>query len=319
MAQILLQAADWVFIVAAIGSIAGWVGMIRRRQRTGQPFVAPRLQQEPYWSFAEFFVGFGLMLICSTAAILTARRYLAARTAQGVTPLESEQVILTSRDLVVTSVAGSIALLLVLSSLIVWMGLTRREYLVRWGLWPNWDDVRLGLTASFFILPPVLVLAQLLDKFVDKYEHPVVNAVKQQPTVAVFLAMTFGAAIVAPIFEEFLFRALLQGSIQKLMRRLAFERQAMESEHERPALSETVTPAEVASWPWGAVVISSVTFAIIHLGNGAAPIALFFFAVALGYLYRQTGRLWPCITVHFVLNLLSMVLLGLEVVAEATP
>ncbi len=317
MAQVLLQAAEWLFIVVAIGSIAGWAWLIGRRQRTGEPLVAPRLQQEPYWSFAEFFVGFGLMLICSTAAILTARRYLAAGSPDGVTPLDGDDVTITSHDLVVTSIAGSTAQLLVLASLVVWMGLTRREYLVRWGLWPSWSDVRLGLTASLLILPPILVLANLLDKFVEKYEHPVLEAVKQQPTLAVFLSMTFSAAIVAPIFEEFLFRALLQGSIQKLTRRLAFARQSVETEQGGPAIPETVTPAEVASWPWNAVVISSVTFAIMHLGNGAAPIALFFLAVALGYLYRQTGRLWPCITVHFALNLFSMVLLGLEVAADA--
>jgi len=317
MAQALLQAADLLFIVVAVGSVAGWVWVIRRRAKTGQPLVEPRLQQEPYWSFAEFFVGFGLMLICSTAAILTARRYLAAGAPDGITPLDGEDVTITSHDLVVTSVAGSTAQLLVLFSLIVWMGLTRREYLVRWGLWPSWSDVRLGLIASLFILPPILMLAQLLDWYVQEYEHPVLDAVKQQPTLAVFLSMTFSAAVVAPIFEEFLFRGLLQGSIQKLTRRLAVERQAIEQEQDRPAISETVSPAEVASWPWNAVLVSSATFAIMHLGNGAAPIALFFFAVALGYLYRQTGRLWPCITVHVALNLFSMVILGLEVAAHA--
>jgi membrane protease YdiL (CAAX protease family) len=317
MAEVLLQAAEWLFIVVAVGGLAGWAWLVGRRKTTGRPLVEPRLQQEPYWSFAEFFVGFGLMLICSTAAIVTARRYLAAGSPDGVTPLDSDNVAFTSHDLVVTSLAGSTAQLLVLASLAVWMGLTRREYLERWGLWPRWSDVRLGLVASLLILPPILVCAQLLDRFVEEYEHPVLEAVKQQPTLAVFLSMTFSAAIVAPIFEEFLFRALLQGSIQKLTRRLAFERQATESEQDRPALSETIAPAEVASWPWGAVVISSATFAVMHLGNGAAPIALFFFALALGYLYRQTGRLWPCITVHFALNLFSMVILGLEVAADS--
>ncbi len=317
MAQSLLDAADLLFIVVVVSSFAGWVWLIRRRATSGRPLVEPRSQQEPYWSFAEFFVGFGLLLICSTAALLTARRYLAAQSPAGVTPLDSEEVAMTSHDLVVTAMAGSTAQLLVLASLMVWMGLTRREFLVRWGLWPSWSDLRLGLIASLFIIPPILLFAQVLDRFVDEYEHPVLDAVKQQPTLAVFLAMTFSAAIVAPIFEEFLFRALLQGSIQKVTRRLAFERQAVEQEQDRPAVPEVVSGAEVATWPWGAIVISSATFAIMHLGNGAAPIALFFFAVALGYLYRQTGRLWPCITVHFVLNMFSMVILGLEVAAEA--
>src|SRR5690606_39346479 len=129
MAQVLLQAAEWLFIVVAVGGLAGWAWLIGRRKTTGRPLVDPRLQQEPYCSFAEFFVGFGLMLICSTASILTARRYLAAGSPDGITPLDGEGVTITSHDLVVTSIAGSTAQLLVLFSLIVWMGLTRREYL----------------------------------------------------------------------------------------------------------------------------------------------------------------------------------------------
>jgi membrane protease YdiL (CAAX protease family) len=58
----------------------------------------------------------------------------------------------------------------------------------------------------------------------------------------------------------------------------------------------------------------------MHLGQGAAPIPLFFFSLGVGYLYRQTGRLWPCIIVHFLLNAFSMIGFGLEVIsAGGTP
>lgn len=55
----------------------------------------------------------------------------------------------------------------------------------------------------------------------------------------------------------------------------------------------------VSYWP---VFAASLIFASMHLGQGAAPIPLFFLSVGLGYLYRQTGSLIPCIVVHMILN-----------------
>jgi len=55
---------------------------------------------------------------------------------------------------------------------------------------------------------------------------------------------------------------------------------------------------------------------MMHIGQGAAPIPLFFLALALGYLYRQTGRLWPCIMVHMILNTFTIVIVILTVYFE---
>jgi membrane protease YdiL (CAAX protease family) len=58
-----------------------------------------------------------------------------------------------------------------------------------------------------------------------------------------------------------------------------------------------------AIWP---IVVASIVFALMHWGQGLAPIPLFFLSCALGYLYRQTGSLVPSIIVHFVLNGFTM-------------
>jgi membrane protease YdiL (CAAX protease family) len=57
-----------------------------------------------------------------------------------------------------------------------------------------------------------------------------------------------------------------------------------------------------AYWPG---VLTSLLFALVHLGQGPAPISLFFLALGIAYLYRQTGSIWPGIIVHFTLNALS--------------
>ena len=69
-------------------------------------------------------------------------------------------------------------------------------------------------------------------------------------------------------------------------------------------------------WP---ILVSSLFFALVHLGQGLAPIPLFFLAVGLGYLFRQTGSLIACITVHFLLNFYSMLVFTVMVLLGETP
>ncbi|MCH8047083.1 MAG: CPBP family intramembrane metalloprotease, partial [Planctomycetes bacterium] len=65
------------------------------------------------------------------------------------------------------------------------------------------------------------------------------------------------------------------------------------------------------------ICISSLIFAMLHIGQGAAPIPLFVLALGLGYLYWRTGQLLPCIIVHMLLNGTSMALLWLSIYSPA--
>ena len=57
---------------------------------------------------------------------------------------------------------------------------------------------------------------------------------------------------------------------------------------------------------WLPIVVTSVLFGVVHAGQGPAPIPLFFFSLALGYVYRRTNSILPCIALHFFLNAFSM-------------
>lgn len=57
---------------------------------------------------------------------------------------------------------------------------------------------------------------------------------------------------------------------------------------------------------WMPVVASALMFALVHVGQGLAPISLFFFGIALGFLYRYTGSIIPSILLHMMLNAFSM-------------
>lgn len=56
-------------------------------------------------------------------------------------------------------------------------------------------------------------------------------------------------------------------------------------------------------WP---IFATAGVFAFMHLGQGAAPVPLFIFACALGYLYKKTGSILPCIVLHLLLNVFSL-------------
>ena len=64
---------------------------------------------------------------------------------------------------------------------------------------------------------------------------------------------------------------------------------------------------------WAAIVITSALFAVMHLGQGLAPIPLFVFSLLLGYLYQRTGSLLPCIGLHMINNGYSVFWLTMQI------
>lgn len=323
MTSTLITIIDWGFVAISVASLVAWIWMLNRYFKSGTQPVPPRSRPEPFWTLAEFFLMFGLLLVCTAAAATTARRHWSPADESASLAADLEHAAASPQSvemLTAVSVAVAIANIVVFVCMIVQMGLTQQSLLRRSGLWPTWDDIRLGVVASFFILPPVLWLATLLEKLVP-YEHSVFELIQRNPVPSVFWAMAFSAIAVAPIFEEFMFRMLLQGGgdrvirrSQKLSGRPPLKDEEIASRDQVSA--DEVSADEVASWSWWPVLISSLTFSMLHLGQGAAPIALFFFALALGYIYRQTGRLWPCITVHLILNTLSLTGFILQVIAK---
>jgi membrane protease YdiL (CAAX protease family) len=90
---------------------------------------------------------------------------------------------------------------------------------VEWG-WTtaHWrSDVRTGTGVFLATFLPVMVLqAALVYGFDWKYAHPLIELAKQGRDPVFFGLAAFAAAILAPLFEEFIFRGLFQGWLEKL-------------------------------------------------------------------------------------------------------
>lgn len=232
---------------------------------------------------------------------------------------------------------------------IVWLLLRFRkvEWLGRRSLFAR--DLKVGLVAAAMIIP-VTFLVQLVVIQLIPYEHPTLDSMKEVSGLTAIACAWFAAVIGAPITEEFFFRGLLQGFMQRLVDvREGFDRtfigghvadpgSVQNLDHTASVTEASALQSEIpsnAEDPWASVpghephvgsqgepeqwrfwlpvVASSILFAAAHIGQGPAPIPLFFLSLGIGYVFRKTGSILPCVVIHMTLNGLSMGMLMLQI------
>jgi len=156
------------------------------------------------------------------------------------------------------------------------------------------DDAALAVAGLALLLAPLLGLAAMLDRIVP-YHHAIVDFLSTHRDPLSIGLVAFAAVVAAPIAEEFLFRRVLQGWLEGWL--------------------------EPRAPRWGgvtAIVVSSLAFALAHVGQGLAWVPLFFFGLVVGYLARQTGSIVPGIILHGLFNAVSVVLVVLQTAASGT-
>jgi len=133
---------------------------------------------------------------------------------------------------------------------------------------------------------PIVILAVVMTLYIGqtiwgpKFQLPQHEELKtlieySQPYVRTVIIIT--AVIVAPAFEEFLFRGLFQTLIRSYLNR-----------------------------PWPGIFISAILFASSHVNSSHWP-ALFCLGICLGYSYEKSGSLWRPIFIHALFNSASII------------
>jgi membrane protease YdiL (CAAX protease family) len=290
------------------------------------PDLITRLSQpSPRWTVFDFFIMFGVMIFVGSMLLQSAGLPEASSvdSPQGLLPptdgqanmgLQSEIAAAdpnrppepnSLENLIETKIGTDaesvpsvgpirvhlIATLAALVCTLAYLRLIHGATLSHLSLIPTKRDIRRGLVATVWILSPVLIINLIISNLV-KYEHPVTDLLAQQSNAGTFLLLFFSAAVVTPIAEELQFRLLLQGGLQQL------------ADPPPPRQTESSAPSNsswqpLTAWP---VYVTSLIFGLLHYGQGAAPIPLFFLSLGLGFLYQRTGRLVPAIVVHMMLN-----------------
>lgn len=374
-----LTAFSLLIFFVFVSSLVKWISLLRSgAQLFGERAMVPvRPRPRPFWNPLYFLFFFAVLLVANVQlnhwlAPPQPNREAVVDGVQTETERDADDVVLpaVTPTISVTQLLLSSLSMVAATLATMWLANSFRpprrqgagpdEVRPHVGWLPQRGDISLGFTAAWLILPPTMLMMAAVS-IMQTYSHPVLDALQPEggdssPDFAVFGALFVSTAVITPLVEEFWFRGMLQGGLQRIADAATDTRRWMpapnddsvsqrappqlamddvargDSNGQSPsnpysppqAIQEpTANPLAVAEnrnaeisdfatrsdwtptavWP---IVITSVIFAIMHWGQGLAPIPLFFLSMGLGYLYRQTGSLVPSIIVHFTLNGFTM-------------
>lgn len=249
-------AAGVLIAVASIASL--WaIGGVVARLRRGEPAVSPRPHAPVPWAGVDVATVVYLSICCQflSSALLPSPATMADKLAGGVLGMATATSLAAAWLLYRQAPASALG----------------------FGLGSLAADLRLAAAALALILAPLLAVAGILDRLVP-YEHPIIDFLARHRDLPSLILVGVAAVIVAPVAEEFFFRRVLQGWLEKA---------------------------------WGAIPavgISAVLFGLAHVGQGLAWVPLVVFGAVAGYLARQTGSIVPGIALHALFNAASLAL-----------
>jgi membrane protease YdiL (CAAX protease family) len=191
----------------------------------------------------------------------------------------------------------------------------------------NWrGQVGIGVVAAFLMTPAVYAVQSLAVQYWEAQKHDVETMVLREFSLGTAVLAIFSTMVLAPIVEELLFRGILQRWLTRLIGpRPARPTSAaagipsniapdLDLPSEGDVLSEmpghevaTETPSTML-----AVVLTSIAFAVVHLPQWPAPIAIFLLSMGLGIVYEYTGSLLTVMALHGTFNGFSTLLLLLQ-------
>ena len=162
------------------------------------------------------------------------------------------------------------------------------------GLVPGrvWRDLKVGVVGVAAGVPLVMGLVTLVVMVglwagvaAPAFGHPVFEVIQGGASVGVLLGHGLSAVVLAPVFEECIFRGLVQTSL-----------------------------LVGAGWGhrWKVIFVSSALFTLVHAGLPWQVLpGLFVLGVLLGWVYERTGSLLPAVLVHMGFNALNFFLVVL--------
>ena len=287
-----LTLADQVGIVLILlllaGSIMTWLLVWRRVSERGSAIDYQPRRHVP-WRMIDVLVIAAFYI--SAMSLATA----AALQVAGIEPSEVDGDVLlrTPGIFLALSLAG----LATSAFVLVWLRLVRSATAddLGWSRDRVGEDVSLGVLGLLFAVVPVYGIQVSLFQFFPT-PHKIIESLEAEGGLTAFAMATLVAVVAAPIVEELVFRLVLQGWLESC----------------EPRWRHRVSV--LRSWPRGrlSILISSAIFALVHIGDGPAPVALFFLALVLGYQYQRTHRILPSIVTHAAFNGTSMLMLALQ-------
>lgn len=210
----------WLIAAARVAVSLGWVGSVGEQTLAAllQPWgIAPRLPLVAWsprrtvpWAVVDLVGLLGVWLIVKLMLELTCVKF-------GWIPHGVELAKLSlaqQQTFVLLSIAESLlGLAIGLPLVALRTGARLRDF--GWSPREILSDLKLGLIGLAMLAPPVYALQALLVYFWQPSEHPFIEMFKQSPDSGFFAVLFVAAAIVAPLYEELMFRVLAQGFLER--------------------------------------------------------------------------------------------------------
>ncbi len=286
-----------------IGSLIAWIAALDRWQR-GLPLVAWQPRRPVPWRLLDVLViaVMGMMVVTAGQALVAHRHGIA------LNRLEIEQLSPQVRLDILSFFSISSLLVMVLAAAYLRLIRHAEFFDIGWSWRGGMRDVAIGIMGFLMLIVPMLLIHALARWLLGSQEtHPFIDIILQAPRLQYLIPIGFAAMIVAPLSEEFLFRGVLQGWLERCF--IPLDERGMPVPIEANGDDRPVGNFRF----WMPITISAGVFAAAHLGQGPAPIPLFFLAIGLGYLFQRTHRLTPGIVVHFLVNALAVGQLAIEI------
>jgi membrane protease YdiL (CAAX protease family) len=124
-----------------------------------------------------------------------------------------------------------------------------------------------------------LVAQRVTGEPVDPIAHDTLKVLVGSPGNGWLLLMAGIVVLAVPVLEEVMYRGMLQQAL-----------------------------VGVAVGRWTAILLTSVMFALMHVGTArwhAVP-AVFVLSLGFGWIYEKTGRLSACIVMHMLFNAVNL-------------
>jgi membrane protease YdiL (CAAX protease family) len=182
-------------------------------------------------------------------------------------------------------------------------------------------EVARGLVGGLILVPVAFALNYAAQKIWKPVPHDLVKVIARGQSATTWVLGAFMAVIAAPIVEEFLFRGVLLGALN----RRAISEPASDVDPEFAGSSMEIQQAttgsnigKVSPVGWSLFlsnVAVSLLFAMLHAQFWPTPFPLFFVSLAFGAMFQRTGSLIAPIVMHATLNGVSTLLLMLSIMA----
>lgn len=197
-------------LITLLSSCVCWGLAIAKLVRR-QPLLAYEPRRPVPWGLIDL----GLVVVILVLAIFASGYLLKGQFVAGAGTPNQPFTLQQNMLAIVADTAMKVAVMLIATPLIMLRtGCTWRDL----GVVPKeaGRDIGIGL-AAFCMLAPIVYAIQAALTLLQPYKHPLIEMLTKTPDLQLFAMLCFSAIILAPLSEEWAFRVLLQGWLEKLL------------------------------------------------------------------------------------------------------